>query len=48
MTKTRLTITVDTDIVTKLRKQQAVQIEKTDKSCSLSEIINSHLSKSVK
>jgi hypothetical protein len=44
----RITIVLDDDLVTKLRKIQAEQIRKTDKGVSFSQVINDTLKKGIK
>jgi len=45
MVKQRITITIDSDFVKKLRMKQANKIKKTKKSVSLSEMIDDILKK---
>jgi len=40
MVKQRITMTIDTDLYKKLRRKQANQIEKTERSVSLSQMIS--------
>ena len=44
----RITIMLDDDLVSKLRKIQAEQIKKTDKSVSFSHVINETIRKTIK